>query len=128
MSNISELFRVLGEYITLPEYSGYNNIDVNTKSLFGDYPIHIAATRGCIEEIKILLASGADINAKGEHGYTPLHDAVEQGYGGAVKFLLDQGADKSLKNDDGDTALSLACNLEENIIERLFADNPRSSE
>jgi uncharacterized protein len=51
----------------LPEFCDRELIDVNQRGLFGSYPIHVAATRGSIEEIVALIEGGADVNAVGEH-------------------------------------------------------------
>lgn len=114
--NSDKLNRILKEYSELPEYVGVGIPTINTKSLFDDYPINIAATRGILEEVVVLLSNGADVNAKGEHGYTPLHDAVEQGNKEVIKVLLKNGADVSIKNDDGDAPIELAKLLEERDI------------
>lgn len=100
----------------MPDYSQMPIPTVNDKSLFGDYPVNIAATRGLIEEISALLGSGADINAQGEHGYTPIHDAVEQGHVDAVRFLVDHGANIAIKNTGGETPIELAKLLDETEI------------
>ncbi|WP_018414755.1 ankyrin repeat domain-containing protein [Teredinibacter turnerae] len=117
---------ILREYSGLPEYSEMPIPKVNDKSLFGDYPINIAATRGLIEEISVLRGNGADINANGEHGYTPLHDAVEQGHMEVVKFLVDLGANIAIRNADGDTPIELAKLLNETEI-HSFLDSLSSS-
>jgi len=122
-----KLEAILREYSGLPEYSEMDVPEVNTKSLFGDYPINIAATRGLISEVSTLLDSGADVNAKGEHGYTPLHDAVEQGHLDAVKFLVGHGASITIKNTDGDTPIELAKLLGENEIHRFLSSFAASS-
>lgn len=111
-----KLQEILLDYSGLPEYSEMPVPEVNSKSLFGDYPIPIAAVRGAIEDISLLLDNGADVNAPGEHGYTPLHDAVEQGHLSAVQFLLSRGANVSSKSDDGITPLELAELLDEKEI------------
>lgn len=103
--NIDELFE---DYRRLPEYSGLVLSDVNQKSLFNDYPINIAATRGSIEELSLLLDHGADINASGEHGYLPIHNAVEQNKVDAIFWLIKNGALIDAKNDDGLTSKELA--------------------
>lgn len=115
--NINDLLR---DYQTLPEYSGIVLADVNQMSLFGDQPINVAATRGAIEEMEILLAHGANINFPGEHGYTPLHNAVEQGKLDAVKWLLKNGANKTVCNNIGDSPLDLAKILGEDEIASLL--------
>lgn len=107
--NINEL---LAEYQALPEYSGVILNDVNKKSLFNDYPINIAATRGSIDEMSTLLNHGADINAAGEHGYFPIHNAVEQDKVEAIFWLVNNGAYIYARNDDGMTPIELARILE----------------
>lgn len=103
--SIDELFE---EYQALPEYAGLVLRDVNQKSLFNNYPMHIAALRGAIEEMSLLLEHGADVNAVGEHGYLPIHDAVEQDKVEAIFWLVKNGASVNTKNDDGVTPKELA--------------------
>ncbi|WP_089393962.1 ankyrin repeat domain-containing protein [Pseudomonas delhiensis] len=111
---------LLAEYSSLPEFSGVECVDVNSVSLFGDRPIHVAATRGSIDEIHLVLSQGADINCKGEHGYTALHDAVEQGHIDAVNYLLKHGANAGILNDDGVSPVGLAKLLDEGEILHLL--------
>lgn len=103
--NIDEL---LQEYQRLPEYTGLVLSDVNQKSLFNNYPMHIAALRGSIEEMGLLLEHGADVNAVGEHGYLPIHDAVEQDKVEAILWLIKNGASINAKNDAGVAPKELA--------------------
>lgn len=119
-TNKELLSLLLAEYSTLPEFSGLECADVNSPSLFGDRPIHIAATRGDISEIQLILSQGADINCKGEHGYTALHDAVEQGNRDAVDYLLKHGANPEALNDDGVSPAELAKLLDESEIFHLL--------
>jgi uncharacterized protein len=91
-----------------PEFLDRPLDDVNQVGLFGSYPIHLAATRGIIEEVNAFLDGGADVNAAGEHGFTPLHNAVGQEHIEVVKLLLERGADVTRKNDWGSTALDRA--------------------
>jgi uncharacterized protein len=107
---------ILRDYQTLPEYLGLHLSDVNQVSLFGDRPMNVAATRGSIDEMEVLLAHGARVNEAGEHGYTPLHNAVEQGQLDAVLWLLAHGANKSMRNGAGETPAELARVLQEEDI------------
>ena len=116
-----QLLLLLAEYSALPEYSGMECVDIESRSLFGDGPIHIAATRGDVNKIELWLKCGANINSKGEHGYTALHDAIEQGHKEAVIYLLKYGANPEILNDDGFSAAGLANLLGENEILRLLA-------
>jgi len=102
---IDELFE---EYQELPEYLGLVLSNVNQKGHFNNYPIHIAALRGSIDEMRLLLAHGADVNALGEHGYLPIHDAVEQDRVDAILWLMKNGALIDAKNDAGMTPGELA--------------------
>ncbi len=111
---------VLTLYKDLPEYAGIELDGVKKMSLFGDYPINVAATRGSVREMSALFNVGADLNASGEHGYTPLHNAVEQSNVEAVKWLLENGADKGLCNSSGETPADLATILSENLIESIL--------
>lgn len=122
-NNSLTLEDILKEYSCLPEYSGMELSSINTKSLFGDFPINIAATRGIKDEVLVLLSNGANVNAKGEHGYTPLHNAVEQSRKSIIEILLSVGADKTIKNDDGDEPIVLAKTLEiESFYKLLMLD------
>ncbi|AMU97536.1 MULTISPECIES: ankyrin repeat domain-containing protein [Xanthomonas] len=116
---IGDLFKDYGQ---LPEYIGIRLLDVNQVSLFGDRPINIAATRGSISELEVLVSLGADVNSAGEHGYTPLHNAVEQGMVVAVKWLLERGANKEAVNDAGMTPRELALVLDEKELVEMLND------
>lgn len=120
-NNPLSLNKLLSEYASLPEYSEMGVINISTVSLFGEYPINIAATRGILEEVKLLISSGADINASGEHGYTPLHNAVEQGHVDIVRFLVAKGADVGKRNDNGETPAELATLMDEKKIQKLLS-------
>lgn len=115
---LAELF---ADYQSLPEYSGRVLDGVGCKSLFGDKPINIAATRGAIEELTLLCENGANVDEPGEHGYRPLHNAVEQGKLDAVNWLLEHGANKGLANMRGETPFDLAVMLEEKEIAAVLA-------
>jgi len=95
-------------------------MDPQVKGPFGSTPIHIAAIRGDIDAIKLLMEVGVDINAQGEHGYTPLHEAVEQGQLEVAKLLLENGCNTSLVNGDGLTPLDLARALKEQKMIEIF--------
>ena len=119
--NIADIMR---DYQTLPEYSGLTLVDVNQVSLFGDRPINVAATRGSVGELELLVTHGARVNEAGEHGYTPLHNAVEQGKLDAVLWLLAHGADRTARNNAGETPAELARVLgEEDVASLLEGSN-----
>ena len=59
--------------------------------------MHLAAMRGFVPILEMLLEQGADVNEADERGCTALHLAVEQGQEEAVRVLLKHGADFSAK-------------------------------
>src|SRR5208282_799670 len=75
--------------------------DVNERGLFGDTPLHFAASWGDVKIGSILLRAGADPNVHGEYGNTPLHEAIGRKSCEFVTLLLEHGASKELRNDDG---------------------------
>jgi uncharacterized protein len=85
------------------ELTGVNQLDWH-----GDCPLHVVARAGRVDDICVLLDSGADINAKGDQGMTPLHNAVMNGHVNAICTLRSRGAALSVKDDDGRTALDWA--------------------
>ena len=98
---------LLAFYQELPNWSGIK-CAIDSRGLFGDYPLHIAATRCDVNEIEILLNAGGDLDARGENGYTPLMNAVEQGSLDCVKLFVESGADLKIICDEGLDALALA--------------------
>lgn len=56
-------------------------------------PIFAAATKGRLENLKLLLRSGAKVDVKDIFGLTPLLASSENGHPGVVEALLDSGAD-----------------------------------
>jgi hypothetical protein len=80
----------------------------HTRSTSGDTPLHIAAIRGEVRAIELLLNAGAEIDASGENGFTPLHYAVEQVKLEAVRVLLARGASVEARNDFNETPRDIA--------------------
>jgi uncharacterized protein len=100
------LHRYLDE--DLPEFTGFDKLDINQLGIFGNSPLHVACVRGLIEEVDLLLRGGANVHMRGENGNTPLHEAVIQGHVDVVRLLLSFGAQMETKNDDGHSAIDVA--------------------
>ena len=60
-------------------------------------PLYLAAMKGHIEVVKLLLDKGADISVAHADGWTPLNAAATRGHLEVVKLLLDKGADYNAK-------------------------------
>lgn len=104
----------------LPAFSGIDLSDVNQAGIFGEMPIHVAASRGRADEINALLEGGADVNASGELGNTPLHEAVMQNRIEAAKLLLERGADPHRTNEFGGSPLDAARARQNRRLVRLL--------
>ena len=91
----------------------YANVDVNEKNYAGITPLTIAAEKGNMEIIKMLVEDGnALVNEASSYGVTPLIAAAAAGNDEAVAYLVGQGANVSAKDDWGKTALIYAATLD----------------
>jgi ankyrin repeat protein len=74
--------------------------NVNTRTEFGETPLHLAQSK---EMAELLLSKGADIHAKDdEFGMTPLFNAPKE----IFKFLISKGADVNARSKKGLTVLA----------------------
>ena len=64
----------------------------------GDTCLHIAARRGDIRSIELLLKAGLNINDRGDMGTTPLHCAKTQE---VIEFLVANGASVDIRDEFG---------------------------
>jgi ankyrin repeat protein len=62
-------------------------------------PIHLAATYGRIEAVRLLAATGAALNARDHEGRTALWTAASRGHAAVVELLLVAGADDDARDD-----------------------------
>ncbi|WP_339047696.1 ankyrin repeat domain-containing protein [Candidatus Mesenet endosymbiont of Phosphuga atrata] len=71
--------------------------------------LYIAAQRGNIKIMKLLLKYRANINNGDTHGevsnFTPLHAAIEEEHEKAARFLIENGADVHARDIQGNTPL-----------------------
>lgn len=68
-------------------------------------PLHVAAEKGHIHVIELLMSKGARHDARNMRGQTPLHNAAAKGWKEASICLLDHGADVNAIDDQGFTPL-----------------------
>lgn len=73
-----------------------------------DNCLHIAAWRGNVRAIQLLIKAGVNVNKTGDMGETPLHIAIRNGNDQIVKALLIAGAKTDIISEFGDSAKKLA--------------------
>uniref|UniRef100_A0A8C8SRA9 Ankyrin repeat domain 12 n=1 Tax=Pelusios castaneus TaxID=367368 RepID=A0A8C8SRA9_9SAUR len=78
---------------------------VNKRNERGETPLHMAAIRGDVKQVKELISLGANVNVKDFAGWTPLHEACNVGYYEVAKVLIAAGADVNTQGLDDDTPL-----------------------
>ncbi|MCE5316168.1 MAG: ankyrin repeat domain-containing protein [Parachlamydia sp.] len=112
--------------------------DINSTDLMGSTPLHMAARRGNLDAIRILIEAGADVHKPNQYGQTalfyagesqtsevliqngsdvntvdrdngtPLHIAARRGYYDAFDALVTHGADINQVDNDGKTPFDIA--------------------
>ncbi|XP_069797749.1 protein phosphatase 1 regulatory subunit 12A-like isoform X2 [Narcine bancroftii] len=86
----------------------------NTKS--GGTALHVAAAKGYLEVLKLLIQAGYDVNIKDNDGWTPLHAAAHWCKEEACRILIENFSDMDAVNKVGQAPFDLA---DESIIEHL---------
>jgi ankyrin repeat protein len=98
-------------------HSGYSQ--VSPKSITG---LHLVASLGLTEMVRLLLEHEADADAEDSDGQTALHWATQNGHEAAVRMLLEHEADPYAKDNSGQTALHWAANEGHEAIVRLLLE------
>ncbi|XP_073407056.1 ankyrin repeat domain-containing protein 12 isoform X2 [Dendrobates tinctorius] len=93
---------------------------VNKRNERGETPLHMAAIRGDISQVKELIRLGANVKVKDFAGWTPLHEACNMGYYDVAKVLIAAGADVNTQGLDDDTPLHDAASSGHRDIVKLL--------
>ncbi|XP_072296424.1 ankyrin repeat domain-containing protein 6b isoform X2 [Eucyclogobius newberryi] len=72
---------------------------------FGRSPLHLAAHKGHIEIVHVLLRAGCDLDIQDDGGQTALHRAAMHGNTAVISALLLEGCALDRQDKDGNTAL-----------------------
>ncbi|KAF9921642.1 hypothetical protein FBU30_008294 [Linnemannia zychae] len=80
---------------------------VSQHDLHGCTPLHLAARRGHLEMVMVLVQLGGDVNSRGERQWTPLHESMSQNHSNISSLLVACGADLEATNDAGETPADL---------------------
>ena len=117
------LASMVGNKAEVERLLSYFLVDVNRQSAEGECtPLGIAAYRGHIDVVQLLLDRGADPNKENEEGGTQLHGAASGGHTDVVLLLLDRGADSIKSNKFGATPLQIAAMRGHKDVIQCFLD------
>ena len=90
---------------------------VNARGGAETTPIHVAARKGHVDILSILLEHGVDVDVRGEYEYTPLHLALYYGKLEAGRYLLDRGADINARISSAATPLCIFVSMSHDDVE-----------
>ncbi|XP_011636507.1 protein phosphatase 1 regulatory subunit 12A-like isoform X1 [Pogonomyrmex barbatus] len=100
----------------------------------GATALHVAAAKGYIKVMHILLQARCNVDAQDFDGWTPLHGAAHWGQLEACKLLVENGCDMDIKNYADQTAFDIAdadiLKALENLREQqalIIKENPQTN-
>jgi hypothetical protein len=86
-------------------------------------PLHDAARKGDLPEVKRLIDAGADVNAPGAlYGWTPLHEAAVAGHVEVARLLINRGAKVDSGAIGNSTPLYWAAAMGQLAVAKLLID------
>jgi ankyrin repeat protein len=105
------------------------NIEADSRDLYYQTPLSLAARHGHESIVKLLLSSGRQVDADSKDSYyqTPLSWAARHGHESIVKLLLSSGrqVDADSKDSSGRTPLSFAASRGHESIVKLLLSSGR---
>ncbi|KAF2179314.1 ankyrin, partial [Zopfia rhizophila CBS 207.26] len=92
----------------IPQLLADRFIDLEVKDESGRTPISLAAEKGQVKVLELLIAHDANKNVLDNSRWTPLFWAAYEGHVEAVGYLLGRRVDTGIKDATGKTAYDLA--------------------
>jgi len=103
--NDETVLKLQEKYYYLTNYESSDpkaHIDpLNYRDAGGDNLMHIAARRGDLDTVRLLVDAGMNISEQGEMGFTALHNAYQYKHAEVDTFLLANGASTTSENNFG---------------------------
>ena len=118
----TNLFKAIKNGNTAKVKELITRVSINDKNDEGKTPLHVAAQKGDLEIVNLLLNLEVDINAQDSEGNTPLHVAAQYGHHNTSEALIKKGATVDTTTLNGKTPLHKAFRYLRNpkIIELLI--------
>jgi ankyrin repeat protein len=104
--SLSEILQSTSD-VLFPGELSEKQIDLHSRSLEGDTPLHVLLWRNDNFGIEVLIDAGADIDSIGDMDETPLHIAIRRENARATRSLLQAGAKTDIRSEFGETAREL---------------------
>lgn len=89
------------------------NVDATSKT---SRPLIVAAEKGFLQIVILLIKNGASVNAFDSKGRTALHLAAENKRFDVVKELVEAGADVNYEDNEGNTPLHMAGSKHKGVV------------
>merc|ERR1711907_95293 len=98
-----------------------------------EHQLLLSATKGNVDEIRLIMSQDVDLNAKSKDGKTPLHLAVHSGATEAAALLVHMGANPNVTDKEKRTPLHIAClnnhrEIARCLVEEGGADSDRKDQ
>ncbi|UJR24559.1 hypothetical protein I4U23_005934 [Adineta vaga] len=90
----------------------------------GATALHVAAAKGYIDVIDLLIRAGANLNSVDNDGWTPLHAAAHWDKHDVIKYLIEKNASLDVKNYAGQTPLDVCDGETSDLLKELKAKQP----
>jgi ankyrin repeat protein len=105
-----------------------NAVDPRWAPLDGETALMLAAGRGDVGTLRLLLARGADVDLQPATGWTALMRACNAGRLDCARLLLRAGADPNLRNIEGYTAYGRTRRRDAELLRLLLASGAEPAE